>query len=69
VLLAFPVSGAWAQAKDGSTVVAGSSSQPDSRSTQPGWTGRTVVLGSRSTIAGDATATRNQQTGQYGRQR
>jgi hypothetical protein len=34
--------------------------------TRPGWTGRTVVRGSHSTLAGDQTATRATQTGQYG---
>jgi hypothetical protein len=29
--------------------------------TMPGWTGRTVVIGSHSTIAGDAVATEQQQ--------
>jgi hypothetical protein len=33
----------------------------------PGYTGRTIVLGSNSTIAGDAAATRMQQTGSYSR--
>jgi hypothetical protein len=32
----------------------------------PGATGRTIVEGDRSTIAGDAKATRMQQTGAYG---
>jgi hypothetical protein len=40
--------------------------QADSHANLPGWTGRTFVIGSHSTIAEDATATRNQQTGQYG---
>jgi hypothetical protein len=35
----------------------------------PGWTGRSVVLGSTSTIAGDAQATYDQQKWQMGRQR
>jgi hypothetical protein len=33
--------------------------------TTPGWTGRTLVPGSHSSIAGDADATRRFQTGQY----
>jgi hypothetical protein len=33
----------------------------------PGYTGRTVVRGTNSTIAGDAAATRMQQTGSYSR--
>jgi hypothetical protein len=33
---------------------------------QPGWTGRTVVRGSHSTLAGDLSATRTTQTSQYG---
>jgi hypothetical protein len=33
----------------------------------PGYTGRTIVRGSNSTIAGDAAATRMQQTGSYSR--
>jgi hypothetical protein len=33
----------------------------------PGYTGRTTVRGSNSTIAGDAAATRMQQTGSYSR--
>jgi hypothetical protein len=32
----------------------------------PGATGRTIVLGDRSTIAGDALATQMQRTGAYG---
>jgi len=35
----------------------------------PGWTGRTFVAGSTSTIAGDAVATYNQQKWPNGRQR
>jgi hypothetical protein len=35
----------------------------------PGWTGRTVVVGNNSTIAGDATATENQQKWPLGRSR
>jgi hypothetical protein len=35
----------------------------------PGWTGRTFVLGSNSTVGGDAEATYNQQKWQNGRQR
>ena len=33
--------------------------------TDPGWTGRSVVIGSHSTLAGTADATREHQTGQY----
>ena len=33
----------------------------------PGYTGRTIVPGNNSTIAGDAAATRMQQTGSYSR--
>jgi hypothetical protein len=33
----------------------------------PGYTGQTIVRGSNSTIAGDAIATRMQQTGSYSR--
>ena len=35
----------------------------------PGWTGRTIVPGSASTIAGNAQATYDQQKWQSGRQR
>jgi hypothetical protein len=35
----------------------------------PGWTGRTVVIGSTSTIAGNALATYDQQKWQLGRDR
>jgi hypothetical protein len=35
----------------------------------PGWTGRTFVVGSNSTIAGDAVATYDQQKWQLGRGR
>jgi hypothetical protein len=38
-------------------------------STIPGWTGRTVVPGSNSTIAGDAVATEQQQKWQIERGR
>ena len=33
--------------------------------TEPGWTGRSVVIGSHSTLADTAAATREHQTGQY----
>jgi hypothetical protein len=33
----------------------------------PGYTGQTIVRGTNSTIAGDAAATRMQQTGSYSR--
>lgn len=35
--------------------------------TTPGYTGRTIVRGTNSTIAADAAATRMQQTGSYSR--
>ena len=35
----------------------------------PGWTGRTVVMGSTSTVAGDAAATELQQKWGVGQQR
>jgi hypothetical protein len=35
----------------------------------PGWTGRTFVIGSTSTLAGNATATYDQQKWQLGRGR
>jgi hypothetical protein len=37
--------------------------------TLPGWTGTTFVVGSNSTIAGDAEATYQQQKWQLGRER
>jgi hypothetical protein len=35
------------------------------KDTDPGWTGHTIVLGSHSTLAGNAEATQLQQNGQY----
>jgi uncharacterized lipoprotein YajG len=35
----------------------------------PGWTGRTIVVGNNSTVAGDAAATDNQQKWALGRKR
>ena len=51
--LAVPMTSSFAQAPSA-----------DSNST-PGWTGRTEVVGSHSSIAGDLGATRMFQTGQY----
>ena len=43
--------------------------QAEQNAKLPGWTGRTFVVGSSSTIAGDADATYQQQKWQYGRGR
>lgn len=75
LLLAAPATAVRAQNSDSAGYDGGSGSvahgasgatQADSRSNLPGWTGRTFVPGSHSTIGGDAVATRRQQTGQYG---
>lgn len=49
--------------------VATAPGQAGANAGRPGWTGSTFVPGSSSTVASDATATRQQQTGSYGRQR
>jgi hypothetical protein len=46
-----------------------SSEQAAQNADKPGWTGRTFVVGSTSTIAGDAGATYIQQKWGVGRQR
>jgi len=58
-LLAMPVGCGVTQ-----TNVSGREAAPTSAT--PGWTGRTVVVGSSSTIAGDAVATEQQQKWQLG---
>jgi hypothetical protein len=49
--------------------VPAASDQAAQNASTPGWTGRTFVVGSNSTIAGDAVATYNQQKWPIGRQR
>ena len=56
------VSQALASAPAGAQATQQSTSNPN----VPGATGRTIVRGDRSTIAGDAEATRMQQEGVYG---
>ena len=47
----------------------GDASQTTMNANTPGWTGRTFVIGSTSTVAGDAEATYEQQKWGIGRQR
>ena len=69
-LFAVLAAGAWAQDNDHALPGAGSTvDRPNIGANVPGWTGRTVVIGSHSTVAGTAVATRLQQTGQYSPQR
>jgi hypothetical protein len=49
--------------------VTGSGGQAVQGPNTPGWTGRTAVVGSTSTIAGDAAATEQQQKWPVGRGR
>ena len=49
--------------------VAGTDSRSAADASTPGWTGRTVVVGSTSTVAGDAQATYLQQKWGSGRER
>lgn len=57
-IVALPLAGC------GMTQVTGSAAQS---ANTPGWTGRTVVIGANSTVAGDAAATYDQQKWQHGR--
>ena len=47
----------------------GDASQATANANTPGWTGRTFVIGSSSTVAGNAQATYEQQKWGVGRQR
>jgi hypothetical protein len=76
IVLAVPAAASQAQSGDhaGNDAAAAPSGleparQTDPNANLPGWTGRTFVLGSHSSIAGGAAATRMVQTGSYGRQR